>query len=63
MSFPPLAHPNRTGALATPPDALAHAATVRALAFDSSGGRLASGGDDKCVRVWRVGSWELLVEW
>ena len=37
-----------------------HHAPVRAIAFDSTGRLFLSAGDDKLVKVWSTGSWELL---
>src|SRR5439155_25668817 len=42
-------------------DLAGHGKAARALVFSPDGGRLASGGDDGCVRVWdRIGAKELL---
>ncbi|MCX5746135.1 MAG: serine/threonine-protein kinase [Proteobacteria bacterium] len=35
----------------------AHANAIHGLAFDATGGRLASGGDDGYVRIWTTGGW------
>jgi WD40 repeat protein len=37
-----------------------HTVTVRSVAFDPSGTRLLSGGDDGTVRVWEVATGQLL---
>jgi WD40 repeat protein len=42
-----------------PPRVLAgHEALVRTLAFTRDGRTLASGGDDRLVRIWRAASWQ-----